>query len=57
MNALLSLTFPLVAKRSAGAPFVFFASMMALQFFIVLTVYPETKQVTLEQMQRKLGIE
>jgi MFS transporter, SP family, arabinose:H+ symporter len=57
MNALLSLTFPWVAKRSAALPFVFFASMMALQFFIVLTIYPETKQVSLEQMQRKLGIE
>jgi MFS transporter, SP family, arabinose:H+ symporter len=57
MNALLSLTFPWVAKRSTGLPFVFFASMMALQFIIVLTIYPETKQVTLEQMQRKLGIE
>jgi len=57
MNALLSLTFPLVAKHSAAAPFVFFASMMALQFFIVLTVYPETKGITLEQMQHKLGID
>jgi MFS transporter, SP family, arabinose:H+ symporter len=57
MNALLSLTFPWVAKHSAAAPFVFFASMMALQFFVVLFVYPETKGVTLEQMQRKLGIE
>jgi MFS transporter, SP family, arabinose:H+ symporter len=57
MNALLSLTFPWVARHSAAAPFVFFASMMALQFFIVLTIYPETKGVTLEQMQRKLGID
>jgi hypothetical protein len=46
-----------VAKHFAAAPFVFFAAMMALQFFIVLAIYPETKGVTLEQMQRKLGIE
>ncbi|HEX5234736.1 MAG TPA: sugar porter family MFS transporter [Silvibacterium sp.] len=56
MNALLSLTFPLIARHSAAAPFVFFAAMMAVQFFVVLTIYPETKGVTLEQMQRKLGI-
>jgi hypothetical protein len=28
--------------------------MMAVQFFVVLTVYPETKQLTLEQVQQKL---
>ena len=57
MNALLSLTFPWVAARSTAAPFVFFAAMMALQFFVVLAIYPETKGVTLEQMQHKLGID
>lgn len=57
MNALVSLTFPWVAKRSTAEPFVLFAAMMALQFFIVLFIYPETKGVTLEQMQRKLGID
>jgi SP family arabinose:H+ symporter-like MFS transporter len=57
MNALISLTFPLLAKYSAGAPFVFFAVMMVLQFFVVLFVYPETKGYTLEQMQHRLGIE
>jgi len=30
--------------------------MMALQFLVVLFVYPETKGVSLEAMQRKLGI-
>jgi MFS transporter, SP family, arabinose:H+ symporter len=57
MNALLSLGFPYVAKLSKATPFVFFAAMMALQFFVVLFAYPETKGITLEQMQRKLGIE
>jgi hypothetical protein len=31
--------------------------MMVVQFFVVLLVYPETKQVSLEQMPQKLGIE
>jgi MFS transporter, SP family, arabinose:H+ symporter len=56
MNALISLIFPHLAAVSRGAPFVFFAAMMALQFFVVWFTYPETKGVTLEQMQRKLGI-
>jgi SP family arabinose:H+ symporter-like MFS transporter len=55
MNALISAVFPLIAKRSAGAPFVFFAAMMVLQFFTVLFIYPETKGVTLEQLQTQLG--
>jgi len=29
---------------------------MALQFFVVFFTYPETKGITLEQMQKKLGI-
>ena len=57
MNAIISLTFPLLAKSSGAYPFVFFGSMMILQFFVVLFIYPETKQVSLEQMQQKLGIE
>jgi sugar porter (SP) family MFS transporter len=57
MNAIISLTFPLFAKSSGAYPFVFFGAMMVLQFFVVLFIYPETKQVSLEQMQQKLGIE
>jgi MFS transporter, SP family, arabinose:H+ symporter len=57
MNAIISGTFPLIAKHSAGAPFIFFSAMMALQFFVVLFVYPETKGISLEQLQHKLGIE
>jgi SP family arabinose:H+ symporter-like MFS transporter len=57
MNAIISLTFPLFAKSSGAYPFVFFGTMMVVQFFVVLLVYPETKQVSLEQMQQKLGIE
>ncbi len=56
MNAIISLTFPLLARSSGAYPFVFFGTMMVLQFFVVLLVYPETKQVSLEQMQQRLGI-
>ncbi len=57
MNAIISLTFPLLARSSGAYPFVFFGAMMVLQFFVVLFMYPETKQVSLEQMQQRLGIE
>jgi MFS transporter, SP family, arabinose:H+ symporter len=58
MNFAISLVFPYFAVRFGGGyPFVFFAAMMALMFFVVLFTFPETKGVTLEQMQHKLGIE
>jgi hypothetical protein len=57
MNAIISFAFPVVAARSGGYPFVFFAAMMALMFFVVLFTYPETKGITLEEMQHRLGIE
>jgi sugar porter (SP) family MFS transporter len=58
MNAIIAFSFPVIAQRFGGAyPFVFFAVMMALMFFVVLFTFPETKGVTLEQMQHKLGIE
>ena len=57
MNAIISALFPVVAKTSGAYPFVFFAAMMVLQFFIVLFFYPETKGFTLEEMQHRLGID
>jgi sugar porter (SP) family MFS transporter len=54
MNALISGLFPLMAASSGGYPFVFFSVMMLLQFFVVLFIYPETKGVSLEEMQKKL---
>jgi hypothetical protein len=56
MNAIITFTFPILAAKSRGLPFVVFALMMVVQFAVVLTVYPETKGVTLEDMQKKLGI-
>jgi hypothetical protein len=55
MNAVISGFFPWVAKHSAAAPFMFFSSMMVLQFFVVLLAYPETKGVSLEELQKRLG--
>jgi sugar porter (SP) family MFS transporter len=57
MNAIISFSFPVLAKFSRGLPFAFFAAMMALQFFVVLFIYPETKGITLEQLQHRLGID
>jgi sugar porter (SP) family MFS transporter len=56
MNALISWTFPLMAASSGGYPFVFFSAMMVLQFFVVFFFYPETKGISLEEMQKKLHI-
>ncbi len=57
MNALVSGTFPMMAAASGGYPFAFFAVMMVIQLIVVAAVYPETKGLTLEQMQKKLGID
>jgi MFS transporter, SP family, arabinose:H+ symporter len=56
MNALISWSFPMIAAESKGAPFVLFSIMMVAQFFVVAAVYPETKGVTLEDMERKLAV-
>jgi len=56
MNALIAQLFPLIAARSHAVPFVFFAGMMLLQFFVVLAIYPETKGRTLEAIQSHFGI-
>jgi MFS family permease len=54
MNAIIAFTFPLVATLSRPAPFVFFAVMTVIQFFVVLLVFPETAGITLEDMQEKM---
>jgi hypothetical protein len=54
MNALISWIFPVIAARSRAAPFVFFSAMMVLQLITVVLFYPETRGITLEDMERKL---
>jgi SP family arabinose:H+ symporter-like MFS transporter len=57
MNVLISGVFLVLARQSGAYPFMFFASMMVLQLFVVLFMFPERKEVTLEQMRYRLGIE
>jgi hypothetical protein len=57
LNAVIAAAFPAVAAYSAGAPFLFFAAMMALQFVVVLLYFPETKGVPLERMRQQLGLD
>jgi len=56
MNASISLVYPVIAAKSGGYAFLFFSVMTVVQFFTVLFFYPETKGVSLEEMQHKLGI-
>jgi SP family arabinose:H+ symporter-like MFS transporter len=56
MNAIVAGTFPLMAAFSGGYPFAFFSGVMIVQFFVVLFFYPETNGISLEAMQKKLGI-
>jgi sugar porter (SP) family MFS transporter len=50
MNAIIATLFPVVAAWSKGAPFIFFAAMVLLQFFVVLFLFPETKRAPLEDI-------
>ncbi len=54
MNALISGIFPALAAWSRSVPFMFFAAMMVLQFIVVLAIYPETKGLSLEAMEKKM---
>jgi sugar porter (SP) family MFS transporter len=54
MAAILAQTFPMVAAQTRALPFVFFAACMVLQFFVVLALFPETRGVPLESMDKAL---
>jgi len=56
-NAIISLVFPILARSSSSVPFLFFAAMMVLDFFIVWFYYPETAGVPLEKMQDRFTVE
>jgi sugar porter (SP) family MFS transporter len=56
MNALISALFPILAKKSSATPFFFFAAMMLVDFVLVAAIYPETKGVSLEELEQKLGV-
>jgi MFS transporter, SP family, arabinose:H+ symporter len=56
--ALLTTFFPkVVSDFPIGYVFSFFAGMMVLQLLWVMSMVPETKGVSLEQIQREMGIE
>jgi MFS family permease len=52
----ISLSFPVVAAKSGAYAFGFFALMMVFQFFMVLKYLPETKGISLEELQKRLGV-
>ncbi len=56
-NAIISLLFPIMAGSSGAYPFIFFAVMMVIDVILILKYYPETKGISLEQMQHRFGID
>jgi hypothetical protein len=54
MAAIVSWVFPVMAEKSGGYPFLFFAAMMLLQFFVVKFMYVETKGKSLEALQKEI---
>jgi SP family xylose:H+ symportor-like MFS transporter len=56
MAAAISWTFPVIADISGGHTFAFYAICMVGQLIWVLFVMPETKGLSLEEIQKKMGI-
>jgi sugar porter (SP) family MFS transporter len=56
MAAAISWTFPVMAQASGGHAFAFFSAMMLLQFFFAWKIMPETKGVSLEELEVRLGV-
>lgn len=54
MNGIISQIFPPLAAKSASLPFIIFAVVMAAQFFVVIIFFPETKGLSLEQLQLEM---
>lgn len=53
-DALIAMAFPIIAAKSHGLPFVFFAIMMVLQLFVISEFFPETKGIILEDMEKSI---
>lgn len=56
MAAAISWTFPMIAEVSGGHIFAFYAFCMIGQLLWIIYIMPETKGISLEQIQTKLGI-
>ncbi|HEV7609769.1 MAG TPA: sugar porter family MFS transporter [Steroidobacteraceae bacterium] len=54
MNAIIGQLFPMIAIYTQALPFAFFAACMVVQFFVVLAIFPETRGVELESMDKAL---
>jgi MFS family permease len=48
--------FPVIAAKSGASAFGFFGVMMVLQFILVWKFLPETKGLSLEELQKRLGV-
>jgi hypothetical protein len=55
MNAIIAQAFPMIAVYTQALPFVFFSACMVVQFFVVLAMFPETRGVELESMDKALA--
>ncbi len=56
MAAAVSWIFPVVADASGAFAFAFFSAMMVVQFFFAWKLMPETKGLSLEELEYKLGM-
>jgi SP family xylose:H+ symportor-like MFS transporter len=56
MAAAISWTFPIIADISGGHAFAFYTICMVGQLIWVIFVMPETKGLSLEEIQKKMGI-
>ena len=56
MAAVISWSFPIFAEIDAGHIFVFYTVCMILQLLWSIFLMPETKNISLEEMEKKLGI-
>jgi MFS family permease len=57
MTAAISWTFPVIAEISGGHTFAFYALCMIGQLLWVIFVMPETKGISLEDIQKKMELE
>ncbi len=56
MAAAISWTFPMIAAASGWMTFAFYALCMVGQLVWVLMIMPETKGISLDRIQKQMGI-
>ena len=54
-NAIIIGSFPSIEKSLGGKAFVCLAAVMAIQFFVILLIYPETKHTSLESLASSIS--